>query len=203
MTRLKATERREQFVAAAVAVMAREGLERATTRRIAEEAGAPQGIFHYLFNKDELFREVVAAITHQIEEVVREAVDPSRGLAAAIEDGLRAFWVHVVTDDGLQLMQYELTIYARRTPGCEWLAKWQYNRYLRVAMEVLDAAVRVGDRPTVPLDQLARFMLAGLDGLVIQYEVQHDVDQSNRDLEVLIRAVTLLAGLETTSSPTG
>ena len=192
---MSAAKRREQFIEAAIRVMSREGLEQATTRRIAEEAQAPQGAFHYLFDdKNQMLTEVVGAITLQVEQVLREAVDPARGLAAAIDDSLRGFWRHVVSDDGLQLMQYELMIFARRTEGFEWLAEWQYGRYVSAASEVFGAAADAeGISPNIDIDGLARFLVAAVDGLVIQYEVHHDSDRSERDLSNLIRAATLLA----------
>src|SRR6266705_3491496 len=78
---MSAQARREQFVEAAIRVMSREGLDRATTRRIAEEAGAPHGTFHYAFrDKNELLMEVVGAVTRQVEHILTDAVDPRRGL---------------------------------------------------------------------------------------------------------------------------
>jgi AcrR family transcriptional regulator len=194
VSRISAEKRREQFIEAAIRVMSREGLERATTRRIAEEAGAPQASFHYLFDdKNQMLTEVVGAITLQVEQVLRAAVDPARGLAAAVDDGLHAFWRHVVSDDGLQLMQYELMIFARRTEGYEWLAEWQYGRYVSAAREVFAAAAAAeGLRPGIDIDELARFLVAAADGLVIQYEVHHDRERSERDLEIVIRAATKL-----------
>lgn len=195
---MSAQARREQFVEAAISVMSKEGLDRATTRRIAEEAGAPNGAFHYAFrDKNELLTSVVGAVTLQVEQVLRDAVDPTRGLAVAIHDGLHAFWEYVIGDDGLQLMQYELTIFCRRTEGFEWLAEWQYARYASAALEVFQAAA---DQEPLPLDidmtDLTNFLVAAIDGLVIQYEVTHDTPRCERDLHNIIRAATLLAGLE-------
>jgi AcrR family transcriptional regulator len=174
--------------------MAREGLDHATTRRIAEEAGAPQGFFHYVFrDKAELLAAVIGAVTQQVEQVLRGAVDPSKGLAAAIEDAVRAFWRHVLTDDGLQLMQYELVIYCRRTPGLEWLADWQYARYTAAAMEVLGAAAEHDTaQSAISLDQLVRFLVAAVDGLVLQYTVHHDAEQSQHDVSNVIAAARAL-----------
>jgi AcrR family transcriptional regulator len=198
VTRISADKRREQFVEAAIRVMSGEGFEAATTRRIAEEAGAPKGSFHYLFrDKKELLTAVVAAITLQVEQVLREAIDPNKGLAAAIDDGLRAFWRHVMSDDGLQLMQYELVIFGRRTPGFEWVATWLYTRYAAAAREVFGAAAQHEKAPpTIGIDELSRFLVAAVDGLIIQYEVHRDPEQSRRDLDNLVRGACLLAGVK-------
>jgi len=199
LTRISAEARREEFVAAAIKVMAREGVDHATTRRIAEEAGAAQGIFHYVFrSKDELLAAVTGAVTEQVGQVLRDAVDPRKGLAATISDAVHGFWQHVLADDGLQLMQYELTIHCRRTPGLEWLADWQYARYIAGVTEVLGAAAEHdAATPAVGLDQLTRFLVAAVDGLVLQYGVHHDADQSRRDVANVITAALALAGLGT------
>lgn len=197
MVRVSAVDRREQLVEAAIRVMSREGLERATTRRIADEAGAPQGAFHYAFrDKNELLTAVVAAVTLEVETILRDAVDPARGLAAAIEDGMLAYWAHAVADDGLRLMQYELTIFCRRTEGFEWLAEWQYARYTSAALEVFEEAASFERRPLdISMADLTNFLVAAMDGLVIQYEVTHDSGRCRRDLAHVVRAATLLSGL--------
>lgn len=198
MARTSAADRREQFVEAAIRVMSREGLERATTRRIAEEAGTTQGVFHYAFrDKNELLTDVVAAVTAGVEAVLREAIDPRLGLAAALEAGPRAYWAHITSDDGLQLMQYELTIFCRRTEGFEWLAEWQYARYTAVTMEAFaEAAAHDSRPPAIDLADLANFVVAGMDGLVMQYEVSHDTERSERTLDQIIRSAIFLAGLK-------
>lgn len=188
---MSADARREQFVRAAIEVMSREGLSRATTRRIAEQAGAPQAAVHYAFrDKNELFAAVVGEITTEIERVLRAAVDPTMELTEAIKAGVTAFWSHVVGDDGLQLMQYELAIFSRRTPGLEWLAQWQYTRYTAVVSDVFATAARSSG---VDIDALARFLVAAVDGLILQYEVHHDAQRAEIDLANAIRATLALA----------
>ena len=198
VVRVSAVDRREQLVEAAIRVMSREGLERATTRRIADEAGAPLGAFHYAFrDKNELLTAVVATVTLEVERILRDAVDPARGVAAAIEDGLLAYWSHAVADDGLRLMQYELTIFCRRTEGFEWLAEWQYARYTSAALAVFEEAASFETRPlAVGMADLTNVLVAAMDGLVIQYEVTRDAQRCRRDLGNVIRAATLLAGLQ-------
>jgi hypothetical protein len=104
-------------------------------------------------------------------------------------------WQYVLRDDGLQLMQYELTIYCRRTPGLEWLADWQYARYIAAVTEVLGAAAEhdTAAPSAISLDQLTRFLVAAVDGLVLQYTVHHDAEQSRHDIFNLITAGAALA----------
>ncbi len=194
---MSAEARREQFIGAAIEVMSARGLEHASTRAIATQAGAPQAAIHYAFrDKNELLAAVIMEVGARVERVLRAAVQPGKGLIAAVRDGLNAYWEHVVGDDGLQLLQYELTIFSRRTPGCEWLAEAQYARYVAVVEEVFGAALAHDpDPPAIDLAALSRFMVAVVDGLIIQYQVDHDAVRSRAGLDLAIRTATLLTGL--------
>lgn len=199
---MSAEARREQFVRAAIELMSAEGLERATTRRIAQHAGAPQAAIHYAFrDKNELLAAVIMEVGAGVERVLRAAIDPEKGLAAAIGDGLRAYWNHVVGDDGLQLLQYELTVFSRRTPGYEWLAEAQYTRYAAVVEDIFNAALEhEPDPPALDASALSRFTVAVVDGLILQYEVRHDAEQSRGDLDRAIHMATLMTGLTPSAS---
>lgn len=80
-----------------------------------------------------------------------------------------------------------------RPVGYEWLAEWQYGRYEQAAREAFGAAAQAeGIETEVDLDELARFIIAAVDGLIIQWEVHHDAARSERDLANVIRAATPL-----------
>lgn len=195
VARISAQERREQLVEAAIRVMSNEGFERATTRRIAQEAGTTQGVFHYAFrDKNELLTAVVGAVTLEIEKILRRSVDPKLGLAQAINDAIRGMWSYVQRDDGLQLMQYELTIFCRRTDGFQWLAEWQYARYTASTMEIFTEALQ-GQEISIDIASLTNFVVAAVDGLIIQYEVFHDDAKSAQDITNVIKAACALAGI--------
>jgi AcrR family transcriptional regulator len=92
-TRLKAAaarpDRREQIVAAAAKVLAREGYERASMKQIADEVGVASGLLHYYFeNKAELLAEVVAGMHDEIDADWRKAIegvdDPFDRISVAI-----------------------------------------------------------------------------------------------------------------------
>src|SRR6266581_5599156 len=80
--------------------------------------------------------------------------------------------------------------------GYEWLAEWQYARYVSAALEVLRRGAEHEARaPRIDLADLAAFLVAAADGLVIRYEVTHDEQACQRELEQVIRAGALLAGV--------
>lgn len=63
MARIRAALRRQDFVGAAVEVIAAHGVAGATTRRIAEAAGCPLASLHYVFHtKNDLFNAVYESL---------------------------------------------------------------------------------------------------------------------------------------------
>ena len=65
MARMSADERRAQLVEAAIAVMTRDGITKATTRAIVGEAGVPLGVFHYCFDSKAALLERVVTTLHE------------------------------------------------------------------------------------------------------------------------------------------
>ena len=74
MSRMAAKDRREALIAAAIRVMARDGVVKATTRAIAGEAQMPLGVFHYCFaSREELLQEVIRRLTAENIAAARQA----------------------------------------------------------------------------------------------------------------------------------
>ena len=163
MPYVEASVRSKQLVAAAEAVLIRDGVGRLTMRAVAAEAGVLLGTVTYVFpSKEMLLRAVIEDVAAGIAEILKSSADTGRGLEHAIRDGVQRFWTTLVEDqEGLQIIQYELTIYALRTPGLESMARWQYDRYARiVAAWCQEAASNAGETCAVPFDTLARVLVA-------------------------------------------
>ncbi|MFB9378767.1 TetR/AcrR family transcriptional regulator [Kineococcus gynurae] len=130
--------RREDLVAAAARVLARDGVAATTTRGIAAEAGVPLGTVHYWFaGKDALLHEVALAHTRRVADA---AAGEGFGGSAAGEAAARlraAFAVVRTAGRGERLASLELLSWALRTPGKEDLAAEQ----VRVAREVAETAI--------------------------------------------------------------
>jgi AcrR family transcriptional regulator len=188
--------RRADIIAAAIRVLARDGLAETTTRKIATEAGVNQAMLGYYFgSKDDLLFAVLQEMMRQTAEIVRAVVVPARGdVREMIAESIRAFWAHVESSPELQVMQYELTLHALRHPDSAWLAKQQYDGYCAVVEQLFEEAyAAAGQTCSLPLARLARFVVGGLDGMILQFISDHDTTRARQDLEYLIQAVIALA----------
>lgn len=198
MAYVEAAVRRPQLIAAARSALARDGVAKTSLRAVAAEAGVPLGTLQHVFpTKELLLRAVIEDVVGEIAEVIRDSAELEQGLAHALRQGITTFWSTLVASHrGLQVMQYELTVYALRTPGQESLARWQYERYASVIAEWCQAAARnAGETCAVPYGQLARVILAGADGLILQYVCDPNEDRSRENLDAMIDMVISLAGV--------
>lgn len=198
MVYIEAAVRRRQLVASAQIVLMRDGVARTSLRAIAEEAGIPLGTLQYVFpSKELLLRAVIEDVVEEIAALLKEDVELGGGLEGAIRHGVSAFWSRLVAEErGLQLMQYELTTYALRTSGQEDLARWQYEQYCGVVATWLqEAADNAGETSAVPYARLARVMVAGIDGLILQHVCDPDAARSREDLDAMIAMLVGLTGV--------
>jgi len=172
--------RRAELIAAASRVIARDGIAAATTRRIAEEAGAPAGLVHYWFaGKDELLEEVVAAVLGSIETAI-VAADAAEG-GTSLLGRLRAAFRAVEQDEpGRQLALYEMTTMALRKPELTHVAEQQYTAYRRAATDAVTAWLEAtGARLPADTAVLGQLIAVLFDGLVLAWlaDPEHtDVD---------------------------
>jgi AcrR family transcriptional regulator len=188
MVYVESAVRSRQIVAAARVVITRDGVAGTTVRAVAQEAGIPLGTLQYVFpTKQQLLRAVIEGLVEELASNLLSSVSPDADLEYAIGHGIRTFWNDLVVGDaeGVQLAQYELTTYALRTAGLEELARWQYERYTDVVAGWLQ-------RAATPVDarRLARLIVAGIDGLILQYVVNPDPDRGRDDIEAMIAMIT-------------
>jgi TetR/AcrR family transcriptional regulator, regulator of biofilm formation and stress response len=166
-------ERRIQLIDAAVAILAEEGLARATTRNITDRAGLALGAFHYAFaSKDELLAAVMERIAVATEEALEQAL-AEQGEASAVTRLLDGFWRFIDARPELQLAKAELTVHALRDPAMRPLAEAQYERYSTAIEQLLARAPELAAAPA-ECESMARYLVATLAGLVMQRLIQGD-----------------------------
>jgi AcrR family transcriptional regulator len=200
-------QRRAAIIAAAIAVLARDGIAATTTRKIAAAAGVNQAMLGYYFgSKDDLLFAVLQELMRQTQQIVLETrvfQQAQHEVQAMIARSIAAFWETVEREPELQLMQMELTLYALRQPSSAWLAQQQYAGYCEVVAGLFrEGYAAAGQECAVPFDVIARFVIGGLDGLILQFISDRDTSRARRDLRHLIAAVIALAdGVATPDAP--
>ena len=205
--KLPADERRAQLLEAALTIAAERGVDALTMRPLAAAAGASLGIVHYHFHdKDTLLTHLGETQILQVNDGVQLAFgtptrradrDPgSRGSAAR-----RDPWT--VADHRVhphrQLLTYEITAHAlrRRSAGnlaAGVIAERQYRTSDAEAVAFLTlCARRAGVAWITPVDQVARFALACMNGLVLRWLVDRDSDAALIALDDLAAILTTKA----------
>lgn len=196
MPYVESAVRSKQAVAAARAVLMRDGVARLSMRAVATEAQIPLGTLQYVFpTKQGLLQAVIEDVVREIADVLRESAEIEGGLEHAIRQGMRNFWTQLVVENrDLQLMQYELVTHALRSPELESLSRWQYDQYFEVVADwCREAANRAHETCALPFERLARVVIASVDGLILQQVITPDAERSAEDLEAVIDMVIALA----------
>ncbi len=188
-------QRRAHILEAAITVLARDGIAETTTRKIAATAEVNQAMLRYYFgSKDDLLFAVLQEMMRITAEAVRLAIPAGKSLRETLLEGITGFWQHIEARPELQTMQYELTLYALRHPASAWLARQQYDGYCAVVEMLLQEGFAATHQTcALPFAELARFLVGGLDGLILQFISQRDSERARRDLANLVEAALSLA----------
>ncbi|MEO7000581.1 MAG: TetR family transcriptional regulator [Ktedonobacterales bacterium] len=189
--------RKQAILDAAIRALARDGVAASTTRSLAAAAEVNQATLLYYFeSKDALLAAALQELMRHTRELVLAAASSALDLRIAIAESLRAFWSYVEREPELEMMQQELTLYALRSPDSAWLAREQYAGYCAVVAAIfVEAFATASQSCVVPFDALARFAIADLDGMILQFLSDRDVERARRDLDLLIAAVIALCDL--------
>ncbi|MCX6522149.1 MAG: TetR family transcriptional regulator [Actinobacteria bacterium] len=188
MAYVSAAERQEQLIEATIAVLRRSGATGVTSRAIAAEAEAPLASIHYTFGSlDDL---VVAAFERLIDEV-----------AARISDGLDVAagygpCIIAVMDRVAGLLDDERygVLLSDLNPTGDRRVEALEERYYRLAHDLVGAiAVARRKEPAVPRAQLARLIMAAIDGVVLQFAASGEVETARDDLAAFGRILAAAA----------
>jgi TetR/AcrR family transcriptional regulator, regulator of biofilm formation and stress response len=171
-------KRAEQLIDATLRVIHRNGLAGATTRAIAAEANAPLASIHYTFGTiDEL---VVAAFSRLIDDVearLRSGLDLSIGFAQCLQQVFSQV-ADLLDDPFFGPLIGDLNPSA--DPRLKPLEHRYYELGTRLVTDISDANELL---PAESLAQLARLMIAAIDGIFLQYESDPDRTRARNDLD--------------------
>jgi AcrR family transcriptional regulator len=165
---------RQALLDAVTDVVAERGLRGATYRAVAEKAGVSYGLVsHHFGSRETMIRE---ALGQTVESVAREALAGREGL-----DGLgKKLPAYIQAAENRLAFQYELTMEARRQEGLAPHIEAMYTDVHELLLEDL----RTLDVEGVG-DDLAWFVLAVIDGVILQQIVFSDPVRSEASLRTL------------------
>jgi AcrR family transcriptional regulator len=195
MAHVSAAERRPQLIKAAIDLMTREGVTAGSTRAIAAELGVAQATVHYTFGtKEDLYRAVMEQVTDNLVAQVERAAPTDASFEESIITLAEAFWRTVIEQPEAHQLLTELSMLALRTPHLKEALHSHYTQVLAVTAKLIsEAAERTGHQLAQPAETIARFFLAGFDGLTMQHLSLPDEEAERVCLGALISALLAMA----------
>jgi AcrR family transcriptional regulator len=181
MARVSADQRRQDFIEAAVRVIAEQGMKGATTRRIAEAADAPLATLHYCFHtKEQLFFAVFEYMSTSMVELQIGDVSAESDLATTAAHIVRSTMDWSLDNPNYARVQFDLILWATRQPG---LGVRVYELFLDAFANALAAAQGPDEDPAI-VRPLARLITSVLDGLSLQWVSDRDDARCRADVEL-------------------
>ncbi len=180
--------RRRQLIDATVEVIAGHGVDGATTRRIAETAGAPLASIHYTFgSKEELVASAVDQVLDDLLAEMRDAVAQTSGLAEALAAAM-ARVAHLLDQPRFAVLMADI-------PGLDSeRMREMWRRYNRMGQQLVHEAVeRSEERLLIPIDQVGRLLIAAIDGVLERFVIDGDTPAAAADLEAFAQAIAAVA----------
>ncbi|QYC44396.1 HTH-type transcriptional regulator BetI [Nonomuraea coxensis DSM 45129] len=162
-------ERRREVLSAARRVIVRDGIDAATTRAIAKEAGYSNGVLaHYFADKDEILLSALRQSHQRIRERLTGKVEGASGLAALRElllDNL-PLDAERTQESRLEVSFWSRSLASERLAGVQRAEAGELRAAVRELLGQARAAGELrGDHPDDGLDDLAEHLLALVDGL--------------------------------------
>ncbi|MBP2325239.1 AcrR family transcriptional regulator [Kibdelosporangium banguiense] len=193
MAHVPAEQRRQQLVAAAFRVVAREGVAAASTRRIAHEAKVPPAVVHYCFHSvEELIDALMAAVFADVAEAAAVALRASGAVEHSLRTALRRLWGSYRDDPAGHQAVVELVAHALRRPAATMIVREHQCVLGTLAEQFLaDLAVRNKTTWRSPTRVLSRFLISTVDGVLLNWLIDRDDAETEAALEWL--AITLAA----------
>ena len=153
------------------------GIDKATTRRIADSAGVNLQLIQYHFGgKDGLLEAAQEFTRWHFVDTIREPVVSAASLNQAVRAGLSATWELAQAQPAL--VQPDLLLQVRRAGIGRLRAEGEPRGAPALVGELLETVMqRSGDGLSVPADRFILMMMSSAAGLLMEYRVSGDVEE--------------------------
>lgn len=192
---------REQILEATRAALVEVGFERITTRRIAVEAKVNIATLHYYFGtKEALLAEAVRYSQAVVEGRLRTAIENATTAADALGGALGEVWA--IVREGRGALRYDVVVRGFRDEEARREANALYGIYYRLVEEIVARHVAAGGSlaPGLTPEGFARYLVAAVDGVVLQYTINGDDEAVRVSLSLIQQHALQLMGVGRTNA---
>jgi AcrR family transcriptional regulator len=185
---VRAAQRREQLLDAAVQVLVSQGLEELTLRDVAAEAGVRLSTLQYIFPSR---ADLVSALTGRIlARAGRDQFDTgSDGLEIELRRVVHWYATDFLAEPAiLELVRFEVLTAARHAPGdgsARLPDDWPRMSAL-IPARLEEICARADEEYDLAFTDLTRMWTPGLIGLIFQLLLDSDIARFHRDAEFLV-----------------
>ena len=187
-----AQQRRAQIIEAFYRCIVRDGLQKASTREVAKEAGVQTSILHHYFkDRDEMIEELVKNIVDEIATryvpEIRRYKSPRTRFNKAIEF---LFGPAMINEEHAGFF-YDCWAEAKRNDKVRESFAKLYRRFHRTIVDLLVETGRASGLSHAEVSELASMVIAIQDGISLQWEM----DPQNVSLKSMSRMTKRLIEL--------
>ncbi len=177
---------RDHILNAARVVLTQVGYEKITTRRIAETAGVNIAALHYHFgSKEALLSAVLQNATQQAITTLEAHVQAAQTTREAIHVLFASAWQ--ISREQRGFLRYDVAVRGLRDDKARREATALYQAFQRLNESVLQKHVDQGGTLAdgVTVGDLARYMVAATDGVLLQFALSGDEASTERGLDLI------------------
>ncbi len=162
--------RRRQIVEVAIQTIAERGSAQTTLAEIAKLAGISKGLISYHFEgKDELIREVLAALVQGPAAYIKPRVDAAPTAGEKLRAYVEAFFHFLEANRSAYLAFVELWCSEGGSAARARFDKEAYEPARHYLSHIIEAGRATGEFRAVPTRTMASVVQAALDGVMVQW----------------------------------
>nr|WP_225953487.1 TetR/AcrR family transcriptional regulator [Kibdelosporangium phytohabitans] len=164
------------MLAAALRVVATEGVAAASTRRIASEARLPPAVVHYCFRSvEDLLDALTASLFGEMAEVAAVALRVSGAVEQSVRAALHRLWSPYRLDPARYKAVLDLIPYALRRPSATMTVRDYEAKVCALAAQFLvDLAAHNDITWQDPAGVVGRVLISTVDGVLLAWLIDRD-----------------------------
>lgn len=180
----KGERRAEAIIDAALRCLARDGYAATSLQRVADDAGlAKRTVIYYYATREGLFDHVARRVGDQLLDQLEQAVVGVEEPADIVSRGFERVWAAITTDRALLVAWFGLLAESVTNPALAVPASYITTGIRTLIGRLIDDALARGRTLRVRRSSLEVLILAGVQGLILEYLERGETDELTMAIE--------------------